>query len=153
MSRIPALVTLSSLLFSLCASGLPAQAQSAPQRLVVLPFRNLNPSAEDQWLGESFAENITVALSQSSSLELVERSQLELVMQEQGFGQSAFADEQSAPKLGRLMGAQQMLIGSYQKQGQQLMVNARLVDVETGLIQGQQSVQLQGRRRRSVSRS
>ncbi|MEZ0367846.1 MAG: FlgO family outer membrane protein [Candidatus Sericytochromatia bacterium] len=126
----------------------PALAQTASVassgRLVVLPFRNLSRQSEDDWLGESFSENLTAALSQSEQLELVERSQLDMVMAEQGLGQSAFADEATAPRLGRLIGARQLLLGSFQKQGQRLLVNARLVDVETGRILSGRAVQLEG---------
>lgn len=151
--RLPLLVFPILTLTSLTLVQQPASAQTSPtnstiqegpQRLVVLPFRNLSRAAEDDWLGESFSESLTVALSQSRNLELVERSQLDLVMREQGFGQSAFADESSAPRLGRLLGARRMLVGSYQKLGSRLLVNARLVDVETGRVLGDQAVQLEG---------
>lgn len=137
---------LSSASLNLYLSQAQAQAVSevAPTRLVVVPFRNLTPNSADDWLGESFSENLTMALSQSRQLELVERSQLELLMHEQGLGQSAYADENTAPQLGKLIGAQHMLLGSYQKQGSRILVNARLVEVETGRIVSGRMVQLEG---------
>ncbi|MGV3523746.1 MAG: FlgO family outer membrane protein [Candidatus Sericytochromatia bacterium] len=148
MSRYLPLVLLSALSLSFpLLPWAPVQAQttaSAPVRVVVLPFRNLNSGGEDNWLGESFSESLTVALSQSSSLELVERSQLEMVIREQGLGQTAFADESTSPRLGRLMGARHLLVGSYQKQGERLQVQARLVDSETGQVLQGRAVQLDG---------
>lgn len=145
----PAFALTLSLLLSLPAGTAlaqtpAAQTEAGPERLVVLPFRNLSRRAEDDWLGESFSESLTTALGQARQLELVERTQLDMVMREQGLGQSAFADEASAPRLGRLIGARHMLLGSYQKQGTRLQVSARLVDVETGRILSGQSVQLEG---------
>jgi len=116
----------------------------APLRLVVLPFKNLTGLAEQNWLGESFAESLTTSLSQRSQLSLIERSQLELILQEQGFSQSALADESQAPRLGKILGARQLLIGSYQQQGQTLQIQARLVDVETGQIAEGQAVKVEG---------
>lgn len=125
------------------SAAVPAQ-QSAPLRLVILPFKNLTGAAEQNWLGESFAESLTTSLSQRSQLELIERSQLELILQEQGFSQSALADENQAPRLGKILGARKLLIGSYQQQGQTLQIQARLVDVETGQIAEGQAVKVEG---------
>ncbi|MBT9547282.1 MAG: tetratricopeptide repeat protein [Candidatus Sericytochromatia bacterium] len=113
-------------------------------RLVVLPFKNLTGQADQNWLGESFSESLTTSLSQRSQLSLIERSQLELILQEQGFSQSALADESQAPRLGKILGARKLLIGSYQLVGQTLLIQARLVDVETGQIAEGQAVRVEG---------
>ncbi len=125
-------------------TSLSSQTAQAPLRLVVLPFKNLTGDAKQSWLGESLAESLTTALSQRSQLSLIERSQLELILQEQGFSQSALADESQAPRLGKIIGARKLLIGSYQQQGQTLQIQARLVDVETGQIAEGQAVKVEG---------
>lgn len=100
--------------------------------MVVLPFRNITRQPEDEWLSESFSENLTVALSQVQQVQLIERHQIQLVLQEQSFTQSLFADSDSAPELGRLLGANKMLLGNYQKIGSTLVVSTRVVDVSSG---------------------
>jgi len=122
----------------------PLHAQAVPQRTVILPFENLSAQTEDQWLGKSFAENLTQGLSQLQALEILERSQIQALFKEQNFGQSLQVNEQSAPQLGQMLGAKWILIGSYQRQGQQLLINARFVNVETGKVDPALSVQLQG---------
>lgn len=133
--------------FPISASALeaqPAHTAQAALRLVVLPFKNLTGQADQNWLGESFSESLTTSLSQRGQLSLIERSQLELILQEQGFSQSALSDESQAPRLGKILGARKLLIGSYQQVGQTLQIQARLVDVETGQIAEGQAVQIEG---------
>lgn len=116
------------------------------RRLVVIPFKVLGGTPADAWLGESFAEQLSLALSQARGLSVIERSQLDQLLKEQGLGQSFMADEASAPKLGRLLGAQQLVLGSVQIDGDALVVSLRLVDSATGQLAPMQSLQLQGSR-------
>lgn len=121
-----------------------AETQSG-LRVVILPFRNLTRQPADEWLADSFAESLTMGLLKVEALQLVERGQLQNLIKEQQFGQSIYADEASAPKLGKLLGATVVVLGSYQKVGEQLQANVRFVDVETGKIDHQRAAQVQGR--------
>lgn len=118
--------------------------QPATLRMVILPFKNITRNPEDEWLSESFSENLTMSLVKQESLRLIERQQIQTVLQEQSFTQSAFADPETAPELGRLLGANKMLLGNYQKIGQTLIVNTRIVDVETGQIDSALATQVRG---------
>jgi len=121
-----------------------AQTQEPPLRVVILPFENLTQKPEDQWLSNSFAESLTMGLLQVKALEVIERSQIKQLMKEQSFAQTGFVDASSAPKLGRLMGAKVVIIGSYQKVGPQLQANVRLVDTETGQIDAKRFARING---------
>lgn len=128
---------------------LPASAQTAPaagksMRIVILPFKNITHAAADDWLSDSFAESLTMGLLKLDALQLVERSQIGNVLKEQQFGQSAYVDESTAPQVGKLLGAQVVVLGSYQKVGEQLQANVRFVDVATGQIDGKRSAQVTG---------
>jgi TolB-like protein/Tfp pilus assembly protein PilF len=121
------------------------QAQAiAPVRMVVLPFKNITQKPEDAWLGESFSESLTMALTQVSQVQVIERSQIQAVLQEQSFTQSAFVDPKSAPELGKILGANKVLLGNFQKIGKTLIVNTRVVDVNSGQIETSLSTQVQG---------
>lgn len=143
-------IFLTTLLLGVPVQSLNLQAQAQQQkvvtglRLVVLPFRNLTGRADQDWIGVSLAESLTTALSQRPELALIERSQLEALIKEQGFSQSAFADQDQAPQIGRMLGAGKMLLGSYQLQDRRVLVQARIVDVETGRVAEGQAVSLEG---------
>lgn len=113
-------------------------------RLVILPFKNLTHAPADDWLGESFAESLTMGLLKFDALQLVERAQIGNVLKEQQFGQSGYVDETSAPQIGKLLGAQVVVLGSFQKVGDQLQANVRFVDVATGRIDGKHAAQVTG---------
>ncbi|MGE3727732.1 MAG: FlgO family outer membrane protein, partial [Candidatus Sericytochromatia bacterium] len=110
-------------------------AEAAERRVMILPFRNLTRAEADNWLGESFSESLLMGLGRVRSLKLVERAELAQVIKEQAFMQSLMADPENAPRIGKLVGADYMITGSYQKIGERIQVNLRLVQVETGEIE------------------
>ncbi len=127
--------------------SIEAQTQAALQpamRMVILPFRNITREPADEWLSESFSENLTMTLVKQDNLRLIERQQIQSVLQEQSFTQSAFADPETAPELGRLLGANKILLGNFQKIGNTLIVNTRIVDVATGQIESGLATQVRG---------
>lgn len=147
-------LTISLTLLGFIPSPLPGlqnypsvQAQAAEQtglRVVILPFKNISRNPDDEWLSDSFAESLTMGLLHVDALHLVERSQIQKLMQEQQFSQSGYVDESSAPQLGKLLGAKVVVLGSYQKVGEQLQANVRFVDVETGQIDSKKAAQVEG---------
>jgi tetratricopeptide (TPR) repeat protein len=113
-------------------------------RVVILPFRNITGKNEDMWLGDSFSESLTMGLLNVSSLQMIERSQISQLIKEQQFGQTGLVDEDSAPRLGKMLGAEIVILGSYQKVGDQLQANVRFVHVETGQIDKKWATQVEG---------
>ncbi|PIQ25264.1 hypothetical protein COW36_19985 [bacterium (Candidatus Blackallbacteria) CG17_big_fil_post_rev_8_21_14_2_50_48_46] len=120
------------------------KSQTSPLRVVILPFQNISANKDDAWLSDSFSESLTMGLIKVESLQLIERSQLGQVMKEQQFGQSALVDESSAPMLGKLLGAEVVILGSFQKVGTELQANVRFVRVETGKIERKWATQVEG---------
>lgn len=126
------------------AHGQTQALTAGPLRVVVLPFENLTRQEQDAWLSQSFAESLTMGLTQVKALQIIERSQIDKLLKEQNFSQSAFADPQSAPALGKMLGANVVAVGSFQKVGEQLQANVRFVDVETGKVDNQRIAQVEG---------
>ena len=67
-------------------------------------------------------------------LPVVERSQLERILQEQQLSYSGLFDIGSAQEVGRLLGAELMLLGTINDQGNTITLNTRLVDLGTASI-------------------
>jgi len=96
------------LLFLLLA--LPARAVEAP--VAVMPFRNLGP-AKLSWLEGGIPETMIADLRRGK-IGVVERAQLEKAIQEVS---SKEVDPQTAVKIGRLVGAKTIVVGSVQQAG------------------------------------
>ena len=66
---------------------------------------------------------------------VVERGQMEMLLEEQGFQQTGCTSAECAVEVGKLLGVQKMITGSIGKLGQLYTVDARMVDVQTGEIE------------------
>ena len=75
-------------------------------------------------------------------LPVVERSQLERILQEQQLSYSGLFNIGSAQEVGRLLGAELMLLGTINDQGNTITLNTRLVDLGTASIVAASVVEL-----------
>jgi len=87
------------------------------------------------------ADWIRNQLVASNRCVLVEREQMRKVLTEHAFQQTGCTSEDCAIKLGRLLNARQIIVGSMGQMLDSYVVNARLVDVETGKVVYGDSVQ------------
>ena len=122
--------------------GRPSLSFATTQRrIAVLDFRNTSQHKELSWLSQAVAETLVTKLGGVASIHVIERGQLDKVIKEQGFGLTDLFDPSKAAKVGRLAGAQVVVIGGYVVFGKDLMFNLRFVDTETGIIQHTAQVQ------------
>ncbi len=88
--------------------------------MAVLPFENVTKNAEVDWLSVGIPETITSDLTAVPGLILVERLQLSKVMDEQKLQISGAVDPKTSVAIGKLVGADVMVLGAYQKLGPQI---------------------------------
>jgi len=69
-----------------------------------------------------------------SNLEIIERSQLNLLFKEMKFNMSGVVDAKTIQKLGRVHGVGALVLGSIAEMGESIRINARLIDTETGRV-------------------
>jgi len=70
----------------------------------------------------------------ATKLHLIERERLEWIKQEIGMSEEGIMDAQTAAKAGRLLGATNVMLGSYMIFDGQITIWSRLVETETGRI-------------------
>jgi len=102
--------------------------------IAVVDFRNTGGNDDLDYLEKTIPENIITRMAKSGQTEIVERSRLQEALTELELGLSGIVDEQSAVELGRAVGANAILLGSYASIGQKIRINARLIDVQTSRI-------------------
>ncbi|MGC8809216.1 MAG: CsgG/HfaB family protein [bacterium] len=103
--------------------------------LAVWDLDDLSPgSAGRPHLGELLTGQIIESLKRKGQYIIVERERLLLILEEQRLGTTSLVDENTRLKLGRLLGAKRMIFGGYQVIGDQMRLDLRLLDVESGKI-------------------
>lgn len=135
MSRsIPGVVLL---LFLVVAS----QARAA-RTLAVLPLEQGAGSEAYAGLGTALAGMLVSDLAQVETLQLVERARLDEVLAEMELSETGFLDAATAQKLGGGLGSELLITGSYSVVEDAFLLDARVVEVESGAVL--QAVDAQG---------
>ncbi len=104
--------------------------------LAVLYFQNNSLAQKDDVapLGKGLADMFITELSKVQALRVIERAQLQQLLEEMKLAQAGLIDEKSAVEVGRLLGAKHLLLGSFVHMfGGKMRIDARIVEVETGL--------------------
>ncbi|MBX5484013.1 MAG: caspase family protein [Myxococcaceae bacterium] len=120
--------------------GADARPQAPPGRkdgalrVCVLGFRNLTGDPKLDSLGEAIAEAIHTDFGTVKGVRLVERGQLDLDLGELEFEAGRYVDPKTRAQLGRIRGAEVVVLGSYQRAGATTRVTGRFVHVETGEV-------------------
>lgn len=115
-----------------------AAATAAPatfsQPIAVLPFKNLNDDGAIDWMAKGIAETMVSDMRRTGKVKVVEREQLDRALSEILLQGAKPAEDSTAAQLGRMVGAKTVVVGSFQKAGTELRINARFVEVETGVV-------------------
>jgi len=104
------------------ASDPNADPASPPPVIAVLPFEDISPAGNQQYLAEGIADEVLNLLARTRGLRVIARS-------------SAFAlgkADAAAGDLGEQFGITHLLEGSVRRSGQQLRIAARLITVKGG---------------------
>ena len=121
-------------LFLSCAGG-PGTGTDQAVAVAIWDLEALGPmDAAQSAMGQLLSSQIVDRLQASRRYLPVERSRLLDVVQELNLGSSELSDHQTRLRLGRLVGARQMVFGAYQIIGATMRIDIRLVDVASGRI-------------------
>ncbi len=120
------------ILLAILSSAIAGDATPAKTtvRLAVVDFR---ANGAPFHLGAGVAEMVRGRLVGVPGCTVLERTQLAAVAAEHRLALSGLVDERTAVKLGKLVGARYMLLGSVNGLGSVIAISARLVDVETAV--------------------
>jgi TolB-like protein len=97
--------------------------------VAVLDFESMGT---EEYLGKAVSEIMRTALVSNQNYRVVERSQINKALSEQKFQQSGNIDDKSAVEIGKVLGADLIIVGSVVKIGNAFTINSRLIDVKTG---------------------
>lgn len=102
--------------------------------VAVLPLEQGAGGTPYAGLGTALAGMLTSDLAGAPGLTLVERSRLDALLAEIDLGPGGFVDPATAQTLGKGLGAEYVVVGSYSVVGEQFLLDARLVAVESATV-------------------
>jgi len=127
--------------------GAQQRGQDTRPGIAVLPFNNggsYGQSKEDfDALERGIAGMMISELAQNPAARLVEREQVQRLVDEQNLGAQGRVDPQSAAKVGKLVGARYIVLGTFIDFYSDFRVDVRLVNTETGEIVKTESDRMQ----------
>lgn len=109
----------------------PAKRVGARLRVSFLLFAKQGQASV---LSETVYDNLFNVVVTQGRFDVVERQQLESILQELKLSQTALVDPATAAKTGKIMAAEGMLIGTVTETPQALEVFMRFVDVESSVV-------------------
>jgi curli biogenesis system outer membrane secretion channel CsgG len=126
-----------SLVAPLSLFGMRHEPEGKPT-VAVMYFNNGALSQHDDYepLRKGIADVLITELAANDSIRVVERDQLQKLLEEQDLATSGRVDEATAVKVGKLLGAQHMIFGGFviDMKGR-MRLDARAVNVETSEIE------------------
>ena len=116
----------------------PARAQDSRPGIAVLSFENGGSYGKDKEdfdaLRKGIAAMLIGELAQNPNVRLVDRGEIQRLLDEQGLAVAERVDRETAAKIGKLVGARYMIAGSFIDLYGDFRVDARIINVETGEI-------------------
>jgi TolB-like protein len=102
------------------------------RKIAVFPFKNL--SNWENWfnLAETMSDMIITKLINSKKFEVIERSQIDKIMEEKSLGQSGVIEQAEAIQAAKVAGADLLLIGSASIINGKIEVDARVINAASG---------------------
>ena len=97
---------------ALAQEDLLSKQKPQPNTIAVCYYKDLSPGKSLTAFQKGLAAMITTDLAKVGSLKVIERLRLQALLEEMQLGQMGIVDERSAPRVGRLLGAQNMVVGS-----------------------------------------
>ena len=140
MTRTARFVSLAAAVASLVAPLAAAQAQKEGKPTVaILVFENgsFGPSAKDyDGLTKGVPGFLVTEMTNNPNIRVIERDEVQKLVDEQKLTKDGHVDQATAVKIGKLLGAQHMIFGTFMSDPKgNFRIDARAVNVETSAIE------------------
>ena len=100
----------------------------AREHVAIIDFENIDVTVNE---AKALTQRLTTEMIKLGEFTVLERSEMKKVLDEQKFQYSGCVDTQCAVKIGQMLGAKYMIVGSVSKIGNTYSVDSRLINVET----------------------
>ncbi len=118
--------------FLAAAMALSAASARAADTIAIMDFTASGASASEAAAISGFVRNAVV---RSGTYTVVDKKNMDKILQEQAFQQTGCTSQECAVKLGKLLNVKKMVVGEYTMLGGVRFLTASLVDVESSQIE------------------
>ena len=101
----------------------------AREYIAIIDFEGINVSEGD---AKALTQRLTSEMIKLEVYQVLERSEMKRLLEEQKFQYSGCVDLKCAVELGKMLGAKYMVVGTISKFGKSYTIDSRLLYVETG---------------------
>ena len=101
----------------------------AREYIAIIDFEGISVSEAD---AKALTQRLTSEMITLELYQVLERSEMKRLLDEQKFQYSGCVDVSCAVEIGKLLGAKSMVVGTISKLGDAYSVDSRLIDVKTG---------------------
>lgn len=112
------------------------------QTLAIMDFTGLSGVSQQE--AQLLTNRLRTLLVQTDAYNVIERGQMEQILEEQNFQLAGCTSQECAVEVGQLLGAQLIMIGDIGMLGQTLTVDLRIIDVGTAEILRTASYDIRG---------
>lgn len=102
--------------------------------IAIMPFENNSLSDKLDSLGQWLADVLITDLSHVQGLNIIERENIDKVLNEMKLGMAGLVEKKKAIKIGKMLGAELMVLGTFMEMADNLRTDVHLVDVDTGVL-------------------
>ncbi len=110
-------------------------------KLAVLDFEGKNITQEST---DAVTDLLRTELFNTGAFNVVERRQITQLLEEQQFQSSGLTNTDQAVEIGRLLNVEKIMIGTVTRLGNTHIINTRIVDVQTGLVELAEAIESRG---------
>ncbi len=122
------------ILFNMDNAGTEETQKKEKKTVAVLDFQNVSNSSELNYLQNAIPEMLVTGLLISKKIKVVEREKLKKILEEIKFSLSGTIAPEKSIEIGKMTGADTLLMGSIIKIGHQMRIDARLIDIQTSEV-------------------
>lgn len=109
-----------------------SMTEQRKSKIAVIEFTDLRGNVTD--FGRFLAEKLITKLFATGKFQVMERAKLKKALEEQRFGLTGMVDDETAARLGKILGVEAIVIGTVTDLGSNVDVNSRLIGTETGAV-------------------
>jgi TolB-like protein len=114
--------------------GFSVQLFSQETPLPNIAINDLVGQGIDQSAANVVSEQLRAEFLKSGKFRIIERSQMQEILKEQGFQQAGCTKDECAVEIGQILGVRYITVGTIGVAGSYTILSVRLLDVQTGTV-------------------